>query len=318
MASNAMTAVHLPQRLDLVATLPELSGRLEAEGFKGLWIGEVNNLDAVASTALVASGTEQAAIGVLLNVFTRAPTTLAMTAATLAALAPGRMHIVLGAASPLLVERWNGIPYRRPLAQVRDCLHFIQSALKGGRVDGEYETITTNGFRLLEAPSSPPEILLAASGPGALRLAAEEADGVVLNWLAPTDLERVEHLPSDRSRVSMVFTVCPTDDRAEMDAVTRPIVADYLNVPAYAHQQRRVGRANLLGPMWHAWDRGDRSEARRLLPRSVLEELVISGSPEACRDRLNAIERETGTRAIATYVAPRGEDVLAAVLSRPR
>jgi probable F420-dependent oxidoreductase len=311
-----MTAIHVPQQLDLVARLPRLSGQLEVSGFDGVWIGEVNGLDAVGSTALVALGTEQAAVGVLLNVFTRAPTTLAMTAATLAALAPGRMHIVLGAASPLLVERWNGIPYTRPLARLRDCLQFIQCALNGDRVHGEYETIRTSGFALAEAPSSPPVILVAASGPGALRLAAEQADGVVLNWLHPTDLERVEHLPPDRSRVSMVFPVCPTDDRAEVDAVMRPIVADYLNAPAYAHQQRRLGRGELLGPMWQAWDRGDRNGARRLLPESVLDELVISGSPEACRDRLDAIERDTGSRAIATYFPARGDDVLTAVLSR--
>jgi probable F420-dependent oxidoreductase len=301
-----MTAIHLPQHQRLVASYPQLAGELEAVGYDGLWIGEVNDLDAVVSTTLVASGSVRAAIGVLLNTFTRGPATLAMTAATLGSLAPGRMHIVLGVGSPLLVERWNGIRYERPLARLRDCLRFVRRALDGGRVGGEYETIATSGFALASVPATSPSLLVAACGPRALRLAAEEADGVVLNWLTPEDLERVAYLPAERSRVSMVVPVCPTTDRAEVDAVMRPVVADYLNAPAYADQQRRVGRGVALQPMWDAWARGDRPGARTLLPSTVLDELVISGEPDDCREQLGAIERTTGIRAIATYFPPRG------------
>jgi hypothetical protein len=38
----------------------------------------------------------------------------------------------------------------------------------------------------------------------------------------------------------------------------------------------------------------------------VLDELVIWGTPAACRSRLEEIERETGTRVIATVFPPAG------------
>ena len=149
-------------------------------------------------------------------------------------------------------------------------------------------------------------MLVAACGPRSLQLAAHEADGVVLNWLTAADLDRVDPLPHDRSRVSLVLPVCVTTEPAIVDAVMRPVITDYLNAPAYAEQQRRVGRGAALEPMWSAWARGDRKDAYAQLPSAILDELVISGHPNQCREQLDTIERRTGVRAIATYFLPPG------------
>jgi probable F420-dependent oxidoreductase len=299
-----MTAIHLPPSRSTVGGTVALAGALEAAGYDGVWAGEVSNLDAVVPTALAAIGTKMADLGVLLNVYTRGPATLAMTAATLADVAPGRMHVVLGAASPLLVERWNGIPYDRPGARLRDCLRFVRLALAGRPVKGAFDTFAADGFSLVEAPATPPTLLVAASGPRSLALAAAEADGVVLNWMAAADLGRLEVLPADRSRVSMVFAVCPSSDRAVVDTLTRPLLTSYLTAPAYADLQRRLGRGPALAAMWEAWAMGDRRRALAQLPAAVIDELVIWGSPERCRRTLASIEAETGVRAVATLFLP--------------
>jgi probable F420-dependent oxidoreductase len=303
---DVMPATHLPNDQAAIPGYPALAKRLEDGGYDGLWIGEVNDIDAVTATALAATGTTTAAVGVLLNTFTRAPTTLAMTASTLARLAPGRMHVVLGVASPLLVQRWNGIPYERAFARLRDVLRFVRAALEGGRVAGPFATFVTDGFALPSPPPEPPALLVAACGPRALQLAAAEADGVVLNWATPDDVERIDPLPDDRAKVSVVFPVCPSTDPDVVDALMRPIVADYLNAPAYAEQQRRLGRAPALEPVWEAWAAGDRRGARARLPRDVLDQLVISGSHADCRRQLTAVERATGGRAIAAWFPPPG------------
>lgn len=300
-----MPALHLPQDHGLIASYPQLAHRLEAHGYSGLWVGEVNGLDAVSSASLAAVGSTSAEIGVLLNVFTRAPSTLAMTASTLAALAPGRMNIVLGVASPLLVERWNGITYRQPFARLHDYLMFVRQALEGARVKGNFETFTTSGFAVTP-PAVPPRLLLAVCGPLGLRLAAEEADGVVLNWMSASDLDRVEPLPRHRSQVSVVVPVCATPDRTVMESVMRPIVGDYLNAPAYAEQQRRLGRGEALLQMWERWDAGDRAGAHAALPSDVLDQLVVTGTPAECVTKLGDFERATGARAIATFFPPPG------------
>jgi probable F420-dependent oxidoreductase len=307
-----MTAIHLPPSRRMVTPTVALASALEASGYKGVWVGEVSNLDAVVPAALAAIGTKTADIGVLLNVYTRGPATLAMTAATLADVAPGRMHVVLGAASPLLVQHWNGIPYQRPLARLRDSLRFVRLALAGCKVEAEFETFNTDGFTLTEAPATPPSILLAASGPRSLALAAAEADGVVLNWMAPADLARLEVLPADRSRVSIVLLVCPSDDRTVVDTLMSPLLANYLNVPAYAALQRRLGRGPALAAMWEAWALGDRRRAIAQVPAAVIDELVIWGTPERCQRTLAAIEAETRVRVITTLFLPPGEAFLEA------
>ncbi len=301
-----MPGIHIPQNTGTLRRYGELAGRLEADGYDRIWIGEIDDVDAVTAAVLATTGTTQARIGVFVNVFTRAPSTLAMTASSLARLAPGRVQIVLGVGSPLFAERWNGIPYTRLADRLRDTLRFLRLALSGERIREPFPTIPGRGFALASPPEVPPELLVAATGPRALALAAEEADGVALNWVGVGDLGRVEPLPSDPARITLVVPICPTDDPAEADRTMRPIVTTYLTVPGYASQQRRFGRSDALAPMWAAADAGDRDGARAALPASVIADLVVTGTPAECRRRLEAIERETGTSVVTIVFPPAG------------
>ena len=137
---------------------------------------------------------------------------------------------------------------------------------------------------------------------------------MVLNWVTADDLDRIDPLP-DRSRVSFVVPVCPTNDRAVMESVMRPVVTDYLQAPAYAEQQRRLGRGDVLAPMWETWAAGDRRGARAALPASTLDDLVVWGDPRGCRARLAEMADHTGARPIAAYFVPPGETYAGVVCS---
>jgi probable F420-dependent oxidoreductase len=308
-----MPGIHIPQEAETLQEYSQLAGGMESLGYDRIWIGEVNDVDAVSAATLAAIGTADARIGVFFNIFTRAPSVLAMSASTLARLAPGRTQIVLGVGSPMFVEQWNGIPYRGLYPRLRDTLRFLREAVAGNRVEGPFETFRSNGFALGSPPEPAPSLLLAATGPRAMELAKREADGIILNWITPGDLDRIEALPEDRRAVSLVVPVCPTDDRDVMDRRMRSVVATYLHVPAYAQQQRRLGRIASLQQMWAAWDAGDKKAARAALPAEILDEFVVWGEPSACRKRLEEIEEETGASVIATVFAPPGIDFGAAI-----
>jgi len=301
-----VTTIHIPQDAETLPDYPRLAQLAEADGYDRLWIGEVNDVEAISPATMAAQATKHAQIAVFLNVFTRAPTILAMTASTLARLAPERTQIVLGVGSPMFVERWNGIPYRDVHSRLSDTLRFLRITLAGGRIRAEFPTIHSDGFALASHPDPPPSLLIAASGLRALKLGATEADGVVLNWITAGDLERIGPLPEDRRAVSLVVPVCPTTDRRLMDRIMRPVVANYLRIPGYAKQQQRVGRAAMLEQMWAAWASGDATSARAALPFAVLDEFVLWGEPAACRAGLTDIEDHTGVRVIATYFLPPG------------
>ena len=287
-----------------LSRLPQLAGELEATGYRSLWAGEVSGTDAVTTLALAGTGTQCIGLGTsVLPIFTRAPGVLAMTLSSLARAFPSRFAGGLGASSAVVVERWNGLRYERLLARMRDTLRFLREALAGGRVDRDFGTFSIRGFRLTAVPREPPRLLVAAAAPRMLELAKEEADGVILNWCSSEDLDRLESLPKERSRVAAFVYVCPTPDRARAHALARPLVAQYLAVPGYAAQQRRLGRARQLEPLWRAWARGDRRRAIEKLPEAVLDELVIHGAPAACRERLAAFALRSGALPLAHVIA---------------
>ena len=63
-------------------------------------------------------------------------------------------------------------------------------------------------------------------------------------------------------------------------------IAAYLNVPVYAAFHEWLGRGDVLQPMWDAWKAGDRKAALAAIPDEVVDELVVHGSPEQCREHI--------------------------------
>ncbi|WP_067505158.1 LLM class F420-dependent oxidoreductase [Actinoplanes sp. TFC3] len=260
---------------------------LSAAGFTDFWSSEVNGTDAFTPLTLASIWQPQARLGTAIApVFTRGPALLAMTAAALAEAAPGRFQLGIGASSPVVAGDWNAAEFTKPFARSRDMLRFLKAALAGEVIDETYETFRVRRFRLERPPAVPPQILLAALRPGMLKLAATEADGVILNWLAATDVAQVLNEAKtgkpDFDIVARIF-VCPTEDREYARTVGRRLIAAYLTVPAYLEFHRWLGREPVLGQLREAWATGDRRAALAAIPDEVVDELIVHGSPQECR-----------------------------------
>jgi probable F420-dependent oxidoreductase len=270
----------LPGQRDIVAALPDL-------GYTDVWSAEMNGSDAFTPLALVALWSSRLRLGTAIaGIYTRGPALLAMNAATLAALAPGRFVLGIGVSSAVIVEQWNGIPLDQPYQRSRDTLRFLRAALAGEKVTEEYETFSVQGFRLEAAPQPPPALALAALRPGMIALAASHADGAITNWLAPGDVPAVRAVAGpDCELIARVF-VCPTTDADAARAIGRRLIAAYLTVPAYAAFQDWLGRGEALRPMQDAWAAGDRRGALAAIPDQVVDDLFMHGAPEHCRERV--------------------------------
>lgn len=260
-------------------------------GYTDVWSAEVDGVDGFTPLALAAAWEPELSLGVAIApAFTRGPALLAQSAAAMAEAAPGRFAFGLGTSSDVIVEHWNGIPFRHPYARVRDTLAFLRLALSGEKVHAEFETFSVRGFRLGRPPAVPPPLYLAALRPGMLRLAGREADGVILNWLSADDvgtsIAEVRSGAGGAERamevVARIFVV-PERDPALARGIARRMIAAYLTVPAYAAFHRWLGRAPLLQGMWDAWAAGDRKGALGAIPDEVVDDLVVHGDPDACR-----------------------------------
>ena len=284
-----------------------------AAGYTDVWSAEVAGADAFTPLALAAAWEPSVRLGTAVApVFTRGPGLLAMSAAALAEAAPGRFAFGIGASSPVVVSDWNAQPHLDPLGRSRDMLRFLRRALAGDVVDEEYATFAVRRFRLERPPAVPPPILLAALRPRMLRLAAAEADGVILNWLAASDVPRVLRAAGDPARgdfeVAARIFVCPTDDVELARQIGRRLIASYLTVPAYAAFHRWLGRSADLEPLWRAWAARDRRAAAATVPDHVVDALVPHGSPESCVAQVRSyVDAGVATPVIA-LVPPPGLD----------
>jgi probable F420-dependent oxidoreductase len=284
-----------------------------ALGYTDVWSSEADGTDAFTPLALTAAWAPSLRLGTaIVPTFTRGPALMAQSAAALAEAAPGRFVLGVGTSSEVIVQRWNGIPFEDPYKRTRDMVRFLRSALSGEKVDETYDTFRVRGFRLGRPPAVVPPILVAALRPGMLRLAGREGDGAVINWLGAGDVPKVvAEIGAGKEVVARVF-VFPTEDRDTVRLVGRRMVAAYLNVPVYAAFHEWLGRGPLLQDMWAAWKAGDRKAALEAIPDSVLDELVLSGSPERVKEKVQAY-LDAGVTTVTLAVVGFGLDLRQAV-----
>ena len=285
--------------------------RLADLGYTDVWSAEVDGADGFTPLTLAAAWESRLYLGVAVTpVFTRGPGLLAMSIAALSEVSGGRFIMGLGASSAPVVERWNGIAYERPYARTRDVLDFVKRALAGEKIDQVFETFAVHGFKLSRPVVERPPILLGALRPGMLRLAGREADGAILNWLGAGDVAKCRAEVGEGKIIAARLFVVPTADAARF--IGRRMISSYLTVNAYAEFHRWLGRDEALAPMWDAWAQGDRKLANELIPDSVVDELIIHGPYEQCREHV-ARYIEAGVQIPTIAIVPFGIDLKEAV-----
>lgn len=251
----------------------------EAEGFDDLWTGETAGPDGFTPLALAAAWTERMRLGTgIVNPFTRGPAVLAQHAAALQDASGGRFVLGLGASSNVIVERWNEVPFVKPLSKVREAVEHLRPVLAGERGAG--------GFRLETPPATPPPIVLAALRGKMLALAGEIADGAFTNFLPISGLPKVVDGfgAPDKELVCRFF--CVPQSAEEGMGLATYMFAAYGTVPVYHEFFRWLGWGERLDPMVEAWRAGDRKRALELVPRELIEEIFVFGTPAEQHARL--------------------------------
>lgn len=291
---------------------------LEQLGYTDVWSSEANGTDAFTPLALASTWAPSLRLGTaIVPAFTRGPGLLAMSAAALAEAAPGRVALGIGTSSDVIVARWNDIAFEKPYQRTRDVVRFLRRALTGEKVTEEYETFSVSGFKLGRTPEKPPQLLIAALREGMLRLAGRESDGAIVNWLSADDVATVAPIVqgagdgTPKEIVARIF-VCPSTDTDAVRGMARFAIAAYLNVPVYAKFHEWLGRGEQLAGMWEAWKQGDRKAAVAAIPDSLVDELIVHGPPERCREHIQRYV-DAGVTIPALAPLPFGYDLRQAV-----
>lgn len=289
----------------------------ERWGYDALWLAETAGPDSFTLAGALAQATERATIGTaIVPTYTRTPSVLAMSAASLAELSGGRFVLGLGSSSHAIVEGWHGLAFERPLAHVRECVTILRQALSGERTDFRGELLRSRGFRLGNVPERPVPIYLAALRERMLRLAGELGEGLILNFFPLEALPKIlaayregaARAGRDASRDEIVcrFQVGVTDDVPAARELVRRAFSAYVATPVYNRFFAWCGFEEEARGVAEAFARRDRRASAAAMSDRMVDAVTVLGSAEACREKVAAfVEAGVTTPVIAPLATAR-------------
>ncbi len=271
-------------------------------GYTDGWSYESFSSDAFAPIAAAAMLTERMRFGcAIIPVFTRPAPLIAMSAVTTNNLSGGRFILGLGISTPNIVENWMGVPFRKPVTQMRETVEALRGIFRGEKVTMAGKMIKINGFRLDTPIEHPQQIYIGAQGAKMLRIAGELGDGVIINFITPETVAPMLEYTRDGMRAA-------GKDPAKLDVVCRILVAAdedpevartlfrraltaYVTVPQYNQFFREIGYDKEAAIAMNAWNAGDRKKALESIPNDMVEKIFVFGTAEQCRARLEDYAR---------------------------
>ena len=223
-----------------VVRLVERARLAEANGYDAVWVADERFYREVYSClGQLATHTTTVLLGpCVTDPFARHPALTAMAIATLDEISGGRAILGIGAGISGFAEL--GIERKKPARAIRESIDLIRALLRGETVDYRGEVVAFDHGRLSFKPGRANiPVYVASNGPLGQRVAAELADGVIMEACASTAEVRalrsaVEGWARKAGRdprsirvVTRLNTCIAADGRDARDAV-RPTVARYL------------------------------------------------------------------------------------------
>ncbi len=238
----------------------EFAETLEAHHVDDLWIIEDCFFTAGVSLAATAlARTERLHVGLgILPAVARNPAITAMELATLAELAPGRLHAGIGHG----VQSWMaqmGAQTPSPLAAIEEVIIVVKRLLRGDEVTFAGRHVTLDRVRLDASPHIAPPVLAGVRGPKSLAVAGRVADGLVLaEGTGPVALRKAlaDANATGPFEVTVFTPLCVLPDRTDAYRIMAPVFASIIEAgdnpalrqaPFFADMQRRYRADGLKG-----------------------------------------------------------------------
>jgi coenzyme F420-dependent oxidoreductase len=291
-------------------------------GYDTAWLPETWGRDAVTTLTCIARETEDIDIGTsIMPVYSRSPSLIGQTAATLQEVSGGRFRLGLGPSGPIVIENWHGVEFGNPLRRTRETVEIVKGVLSGEEVtyDGEYFEL--GGFRLrCEPPDPAPRVDTAGMGPKAVELAGRFADGWHALLFTRDGLEdRLEDFgrgsemgDRDRSeqRVNLSLTCCVDEEPEVAKRLVKQHTAFYLGGMGtfYRDNLARQGHESVAHEIYDSWQDGDREAAMEALDDDLLAEIAVWGTPEEAREHFARFSDIDGVDAVSVSF-PRAADI---------
>jgi len=292
--------------------LVEFTQEADKLGVNQAWSAEAWGMDSIVPLAYLAAKTENIQLGTgILQISSRVPSMIAMTAQSMATVSKDRFILGLGVSGPQVVEGLHGQSFAKPLGRLRECIDIVKMGLRGDRVQyqGEHYLLPRAGgegkpIRLSQPPRPNLPIYLATLGPKALELTGELADG----WLGTSFIPEHADVFLDPIRkgaekvgrsledidIQIGGSIEVGDNVEQMIAARKPGMAFTLGGMGSAKTNfynaafRRSGYADVAEEVQALWVAGKKSEAIARVPDELILKTSLIGSKEMIIERLRA------------------------------
>jgi len=284
---------------------------VEAErlGADSVWVPEFWGYDALTPIGSLATRTDTIKLGTaIVQIGTRTPAMLAMSAMTLQQLSGGRFRLGIGTSGPQVMEGWHGVEFSRPIQRTRETIEILRIITSGERLDYHgriYDLpLPASQGRALRVAAPPVDVpvYIASLGPSNLRLTGELAEG----WIGNSFFTQTAQIFFDeieaganavgRSLVDIDVTVSAscefTDD---VEEAGRRHAAGYAftfgamgsgSTNFYNEAFGRQGFGDDVAEVQRLWLAGDHDAARERVPIEIGLGTNLIGSPDDVRQRL--------------------------------
>ncbi|HUZ42791.1 MAG TPA: LLM class flavin-dependent oxidoreductase [Acidimicrobiales bacterium] len=304
---------------------------MEAErlGVDSAWSVEAWGYDALTPLAFLAARTSAIRLGTaIVQLGSRSPALLGMSALTMQALSGGRFILGLGTSGPQVMEGWHGVRFERPLTRTRETVDIFRQVVAGERVahQGElYHLPLPDGpgrsIRVGAPPAAVP-VFIAALGPANLRLTGELADGWIGTSFMPEsasvflDPIRTGAQSAGRSLSDIELTAPAAveftedvEEAAARHARGYAFTFGAMGSPSqnfYKDAFSRQGFEEEAAEVQRLWLTGNREAAAAAVPTEIGRRTNLLGTPAMVKERLALYQRAGIT---TLRVNPAGEGI---------
>lgn len=299
-----------------VAERLQFAKEAETRGYSAIWVAEVAGPDAFVSLTAIAlnTSTVELATGVV-PIQIRTPGVMGMGFLSLHEISGGRAIAGLGVSSPVIVERWHGASYRKPVTAMRECVTIMRQLFTEGRSKFQGEVYRSDfrlGFRSRQ--KNPPRIYLAGLNAPMLQLAGEVADGVLMNYSPPEAVsamvseiragaEKAGRNPAEID-IGMYVRMCITDEEDKAVDAFRAELATYAFVDSYKKMFARYGLTDEFAEVRRLWSEGKRDEAPKAISEESARRIAAFGPAEVGREFIAKFRAAGVTHPVVFPVGP--------------
>jgi F420-dependent oxidoreductase-like protein len=305
----------------VVSTAQDAAFVRDAErlGATSVWVPEVWAQDALTQLGYLAGQTASIRLGsAIVQLGSRSPALLAMSAMSMQLLSGGRFLLGIGVSGPQVMEGWHGVRFASPLAATRETIEIVRTVARGDRLqyDGRVYRLPLPGGpgRALRSPlpPAPVPVYVAALGPRNLELTGELADG----WIGNTFMPEHAHVFLDRlaagaaragRRLADLDLVIPvavefTKDAGAAEAAARRHADGYaFTIGAMGSRDQnfyndaltRLGFGDDVRAVQELWLAGKRDAAAARVPAEIGRATNLLGTPDMIAERLR-LYRDAG------------------------